>query len=115
MAVIKTESMKRKNYNTVSEAVNDLQNLGYIIDLSVMADKECLVCHKTGTELSPDEFEIDQFYRFEGDTDPGDEMIVYAISSNKNNVKGIVVNAFGIYADGASSAIVRKLRTNLSH
>ena len=107
--------MKRKNYNTVSEAVNDLQNLGYIIDLSVMADKECLVCHKTGTELSTDEFEIDQFYRFEGDTDPGDEMIVYAISSNKNNVKGIVVNAFGIYADGASSAIVRKLRTNLSH
>lgn len=44
--------MKRKNYDTVTEAVNDLQNLGYSIDFSVMADKECLVCHKTGTELS---------------------------------------------------------------
>jgi hypothetical protein len=39
-------------------------------------------------------------------------MIVYAISSNKNNVKGVVVNAYGIYADNESSAIVKKLNTN---
>lgn len=101
--------MRQKHYDTVSEAINDLQNLGYTIDFSIMADKECLICHKTGMELSPDEFEIDQFYRFEGDTDPGDEMIVYAISSKENDVKGIVVNAYGIYADSMSSSIVKKL------
>lgn len=107
--------MKRKSYDTVSEAVNDLQNLGYTVDFSIIADKECIVCHRTRTELSPDEFEIDEFYRFEGDTDPGDEMIVYAISSTKNNVKGILVNAFGIYADSTSSAIIKKLNTHLKH
>ena len=101
--------MENKSYDTVSEAMNDLKKRGYTIDFSIMADKECIVCHKTETELSPDDFEIDHFYRFEGDSDPGDEMIVYAISSNKNNLKGIVVNAYGVYADNASSAIVKKL------
>jgi|SRR5690606_40680322 len=105
--------MERKNYDTVSEAISDLQKQGYTVDFSIMADKECLVCHKTTSELSPDDFEIDQFYRFEGNTDPGDEMIVYAISSTKNNLKGIVVNAFGIYADSTSSAVVKKLNAHL--
>jgi len=103
--------MKRKSYDTVTEAMAELKKLGYTIDFSIMADKECIVCHQTATELSPDDFEIDHFYRFEGDSDPGDEMIVYAISSNTDNIKGIVVNAFGIYADNASSAIVKKLNT----
>ena len=105
--------MERKSYDTVSEAINDLQKSGYTIDFSIMADKECLICHKTGTELSSDEFEIDEFYRFEGDSDPGDEMIIYAISSNKNIVKGIVVNAFGLYSDNTSSAVVEKLNKHL--
>jgi hypothetical protein len=61
--------------------------------------------------LSPDDFEIDDFYKFEGDGNPGDEMIVYAISSKSKNLKGIVVNAYGMYANNASSAIVKKLNT----
>ncbi|TXE20560.1 phosphoribosylpyrophosphate synthetase [Psychroflexus gondwanensis] len=104
--------MKRKNYDTVTEAMADLKKLGYTIDFSILTEKECLICHSTATELSPEDFEIDQFYRFEGESDPGDQMIVYAISSNKNNVKGVVVNAYGIYADNESSAIVKKLNTN---
>lgn len=105
--------MKRKSYDTVTEAMTDLKKLGYTIDFSILTDKECLVCHLTASELSPDDFEIDHFYRFEGDSDPGDQMIVYAISSNKNNLKGIVVNAYGIYSDSASSAIVKKLNMHL--
>lgn len=101
--------MKRKNYDTVTEAMADLKNLGYTIDFSILVDKECLICHQTATVLSPEDFEIDCFYRFEGDSDPGDEMIVYAISSNKTSSKGIVVSAFGVYADIISSAIVKKL------
>ncbi|AUC85271.1 phosphoribosylpyrophosphate synthetase [Polaribacter sp. ALD11] len=101
--------MKTKSYDTVTEAMSDLKKLGYTIDFSILPDKECLVCSFTATELSPEDFEIDHFYRFEGDSDPGDEMIVYAISSIKNNLKGIVVNAYGIYEDSASSAIVKRL------
>ena len=101
--------MNKKSYDTVTEAMTELKKLGYTIDFSIMTEKDCIICHETKTELSQEDFKIDGFYRFEGDSDPGDEMVVYAISSNMNNMKGIVVNAYGIYADEKSSAIVKKL------
>ena len=98
-----------RNYETVSEAVNDLKKRGYTADLSMEAERECLICHDSATELSPKDFVIDEVYRFEGMTDPGDEMIVYAISSVNKNIKGIVVNAFGIYSSYRASKLVEHL------
>lgn len=98
-----------RDYETVSEAVNDLKKRGYTADLSMEADKECLVCTSSATELSPEDFTIDEVYRFEGMTDPGDEMIVYAISSYSKEIKGIVVNAFGIYSSYRASRLVEHL------
>src|SRR5690554_472744 len=107
--------MKRKSYDTVTEAITDLKNLGYTIDFSILTEEECLICHQTATTLSPDDFEIDGFYRFEGESDPEDQMIVYAISAKNKSLKGIVVNAYGIYADNVSSAIVKKLNAHPKH
>jgi hypothetical protein len=74
-----------------------------------LADQDCLSCHKNEIAVSAEELEVDSFYRYEGNSDPGDEMIVYTISSTKKEAKGIVVNAYGLYADSTSSAIVKKL------
>ncbi|WP_369764919.1 phosphoribosylpyrophosphate synthetase [Flavobacterium sp. WC2429] len=101
--------MKNINYDTVSEAINELAKRGYTTDFEIFKDLDCLVCKKTAKQLSPDEFEIDETYRFEGDSDPGDEMIVFAISSKEHNVKGIVVNAYGMYGDPSTSKIVELL------
>jgi hypothetical protein len=76
----------------------------------LFVEKECLACHKTSSYLSPEEFEIDEIHRFEGDSDPGDEMIVYGISSSLHNMKGIVVNAYGLYSDPNTYKIVSKLK-----
>ncbi|UJH92890.1 phosphoribosylpyrophosphate synthetase [Antarcticibacterium sp. 1MA-6-2] len=94
-----------RNYDTVSEAVNDLQKKGFTTNFSLVAEKQCLVCNHTSLQLSPDEFQIEELYRFEGDTDPGDEMIVMAIYSPKYNIRGVVVNGFGMYADSLTSEI----------
>jgi hypothetical protein len=99
----------RRDYETVSEAVNDLKKRGYSADLSMEAEKDCLFEHSTKTQLSPKDFTIDEVYRFEGMTDPGDEMIVYAISSTEKNIKGVVVNAFGIYSSYRASKLVEHL------
>jgi hypothetical protein len=101
--------MEERNYDTVTEAVNDLKKRGYTSDLSMEAEKDYLFEKSTGTQLSPADFAIDEVYRFEGMTDPGDEMIVYAISANDKNVKGIVVNAFGIYSSYRASKLVEHL------
>ncbi|MBA3899653.1 MAG: phosphoribosylpyrophosphate synthetase [Bacteroidetes bacterium] len=100
-------------YNTVSEAVNALIKRGYTADFSILSEKECLVCNQTQIQLPPEQFEIDEIHRFEGNTDPGDEMIVFAISSDIFKMKGIVVNAFGVYADGKMSTIVERLHKHI--
>jgi hypothetical protein len=97
----------KNEYGTLSQTVEALQKEGYSLDFNVQ--QECIACHRTNTVLSPDEFEIDAVYRFEGESNPDDEAVVYAISSPRFGVKGVLVNAYGIYADGASDALVRKL------
>ncbi len=104
--------MHRKSYDTVTEAMTALKKLGYTTDFSLMTEKECIICHETKTELLPDDFKIDDFYRFDGDSDPGDEMVVYAISATNDQLKGIIVNAYGIYANNTASKLVKKLNTH---
>lgn len=101
------------NYDTVSEAITDLMKRGYETNFSILHDKERLKCEKTSVEMAPEDFEIDEIYRFEGNTDPGDEMIVYAIASGKYKLKGVLVNAFGMYNDGRTSRIVKRLTEHL--
>lgn len=105
----------RRNFDTVTEAVNDLAERGYTTDFAIGEDDDCLTSKQTSLQLSPDDFEIDEIYRFEGNTDPGDEMIVYAISSEKYKIKGVVVNGFGIYSSSAGNKIVEKLSKSDNH
>lgn len=98
-----------KSYETVSEALNDLVKRGYTHDFNIHAEKECLVCNTSLTQLSADDFEIDETYRFEGDTDPGDEMTLFSITSTKHKIKGTLLNAYGMYSDSATTKIVEKL------
>ena len=100
-------------YDTVSQAINGLFDRGYTIDFALYAEGNCLVCHKTAISLSPEEFSIDEVYRFEGNSDPGDAMIVFAVSSEKYQAKGIVVNAFGMYTDSSNSKLVKHLHHHL--
>lgn len=96
-------------YDTVSEALNELAKRGYTTDFEMLKEQECLVCKLTAQQLSPEEFVIDETHRFEGETDPGDEMIVYAVSSEKHGVKGIVINGYGTYANPDVYKIVERL------
>jgi hypothetical protein len=100
----------KTSYGTLAETVNGLKQDGYTMDLNLQ--KECLICHQNNTSLSPDDFEIDGVYRFEGPSNPDDEAIVYAISSPKFGIKGVLVNGYGIYADEYSTALVEKLRNH---
>ena len=96
-----------KNYDTVTEAVKGLKERGFTIDFNIAFDK--LICKKNNICLHPDEFEIVETHRFEGDSNPDDEDIVYAIESKDGKVKGIITSAFGLYADPASNKIIQKL------
>jgi hypothetical protein len=99
-------------YDTVTEAVTDLKRRGYTIDFNVEFDR--IVCHETPISLLPHEFEIVEVHRYEGNSDPGDEEVVYAIES-KHGQKGILVDAFGLYSDDVSTEMLEKLKFNFSN
>jgi hypothetical protein len=89
------------------EATNDLMKRGYTENLSL--DGETVDDNVKGIHMIADDFEIDEFYRFEGASDPSDMSIIYAVHSDKYNLKGVLINAFGAYADNSTSAIKAKL------
>ena len=94
-------------YDTVAEAVTGLKQRGYSIDFNLEADK--IVCSETPLSLRPADFAITEFYRFEGESDPADEAVVYAIESRKGE-KGLLVTGFGISAEGIGEEMIEKLR-----
>jgi len=100
--------MQMKTYDTVTEAVNDFVKRGY--DHNFTAKDEGIMSNEKGIFLSPEEFVIDEVFRFEGNTDPADETVVYAISSVHHNIKGVLVNAYGMYADTFSNNMIAKLK-----
>jgi hypothetical protein len=96
-----------KTYNNLVEATNDLMKRGYTENLSLEGDT--IDDKDKNIHMAADDFEIDEFYRFEGASNPDDNSIVYAVNSSKYNLKGVLVNAFGAYANNSSSAIAAKL------
>jgi hypothetical protein len=94
-------------YDTVSQAVNGLKQRGFNYDFNF--DSDVIICKEASITLRPSEFEITEVYRYEGDSDPADEAVVYAIESKQGH-KGILVNGYGISTDAISDDLVKKLK-----
>jgi len=97
------------NFKTLPEALSYLSNQGYTSNFSLHPSRDCLVCRKTTRHLSPDEFEIDEVYYFEEAT----ETVVFALSSMKYNIKGIVVNAISMNTNATNPKTIEKLKIHL--
>ena len=100
----------KESYGTLSETIGGLKREGYTLDFNISQKRS--VCNAANTILSPHDFEIDKVYRFEGESNPDDQSILYAISSPKFGFKGILINGYGISADAATNAIIAKLKTH---
>ncbi len=97
-------------YDTLSQAVEGLKQRGYTDDLA--QGGHCLVHHGRKLSLDPADFEIDEFHRFEGASDPADTSIIYAISSKRYGIKGMLISAYGAEASTLTQAMVAKLATH---
>jgi hypothetical protein len=96
-----------EQYDTLSEAIAALRAQGYTEDFNLQA--HCLDCRVGEIQLFPHEFEIDKLFRFYGASDPDDESILYAISSDTYDLKGLLVNGYGASSDPLTQEMVEKL------
>ena len=95
------------SYETVVAALDDLKVRGYTLNFNIAFDK--ISCNENDICLNPDEFEIVEVYRFEGDSNPDDEDVLYAVQSKDGSIKGVISSAYGHYADSVSDEIIKKL------
>ncbi|PKH68222.1 hypothetical protein CXF59_02460 [Flavobacterium sp. ALD4] len=72
------------HYATVSKALDELNENGFSYDFNL---------HEEDIAKNPQKYEIKHIYRYEGNTDPGDEAVVYGIQSNSGK-KGVFVTGF---------------------
>ncbi len=95
------------SFDTVTDALKELKHKGYTVDFNLAFDK--IICLNNEICLNPDEFEIVEVHRFEGDSNPDDEDVVYAIESKDGKVKGTMMSAYGMYAESISTTMIQKL------
>ena len=79
---------------TLSQIIPKLRERGYTDDFEYREGS--LYSMKTGKSFTPGELVIERFYRFEGDSNPDDMAVLYAISTSQG-IKGIIIDAYGTY------------------
>lgn len=93
-------------FDSEAPALRDLARRGYCHNYNLtgaqLSDSRLDVC------LHPGRFQVQEVYRFEGASNPDDMCVVYAIESDEG-VKGVLVDAFGSYADAQTTLAVQQL------
>ena len=100
--------MENRHYNTLSEAINGLKGDGYTENLTLKEDH--LTCKSIDQKIAANDFEVDIALRFEGKSNPDDASVLYAISSARFGIKGLLVDAYGVYSSPLKTEIIQKLR-----
>ncbi|AMJ67433.1 hypothetical protein [Hymenobacter sp. PAMC 26628] len=77
---------------------NKLTKDGYTHDFKVTDGRLHTLDPSSNRSYTADEVTIVDFYRFEGESNPDDTSILYAIEAT-DGVKGTIASAYGVYAD----------------
>jgi hypothetical protein len=97
-----------ENYDNLIDAIKNLRMQGYAEDFNLK--QNCLECRNSEYRLFHSEFSIDKSFLFEANSDPEEESIIYAISSDKYQLKGILVNGYGTSSNTLTNEMLDKLR-----
>lgn len=99
--------MSVKAYMTVAEAGRDLERRGFTANFELIAKTFRAV--ESGKTFNPDDLTIVEHHRFEGSSDPEEMAVVYAIQAG-DGTRGVLVDAYGVYANPDLSAFLEDVR-----
>ena len=99
--------MSVKRYTNMVEAIEDLKRRGFTANFEFLDQTFRDV--DSGRTFKADELTIVEHYRFEGASDPDDMSVVYAIETN-NGPRGIIADAFGVYANPDLGGFLEKVK-----
>ena len=91
---------------TMTSCLTMLQSEGYTENFTISGVG--LEAPSTKKLYVPEEVKINSFYRFEGESDPADNAIVYAIET-KDKVKGTIIDSYGANASQKISKFIAEV------
>lgn len=83
-----------------------LSSDGYTEDFTVVGGRLLAFGHDSDKSYAPEEVTIVDFYRFEGESNPDDMSILYAIECS-DGAKGTISSAYGTYANADVDEFLR--------
>lgn len=101
--------MPSKPYATLAEAIEDLERRGFDATFEVVDGR--LRSSRNGRMLPPEDINIVEHHRFEGPSNPDDMSVVYALESTAGD-RGLIVDAYGTYADPAIGDVLGRARSD---
>lgn len=81
--------------SSLSSRLEELRTQGYTCNFQV-EDGKLVSPDKSGLKVDPKHVQVKEIFRFEGDTNPGDLSILYALET-KEGEKGVLVDGYGAY------------------
>ncbi|MBC7552569.1 MAG: hypothetical protein H7257_01180 [Taibaiella sp.] len=90
--------------NTLTACVNKMAKNGYTDNLTIT--KQGLYSTDKDKVYGPQDIKVIDFYRFEGQSDPADNAIMYVIET-ADGVKGMIIDAYGHYADDSVTRFMK--------
>ena len=93
---------------TVVEELAALRGRGYDGDFGV-TDDGTLRCGRCGHIHAPEDAVIESVARFEGESDPDDEAVVFGLRCRACGTLGVLVAAYGPTASAEEAAVVTAL------
>ena len=87
---------------------NELTKDGFTQDFKVTDGRLHTLDPRSPKSYAPDDVTIVDFYRFEGESDPGDTSILYAIEAT-DGVRGTIAAAYGVYADSDTDDFLKQV------
>ncbi len=87
----------KEEERTMTNVEARLTKDGFTEDFKITDDRLHTITDPSKT-YGPEDVQIVDFYRFEGESDPDDMSILYAISCN-DGTKGTITNSYGPLAD----------------
>lgn len=108
MAIDEKELQEMKEYrDPLTEKLAELEEQGYQADFKLEGGKLKVI--DGDQSFSSNELTIKEDFRFEGESNPDDMSILYAIEA-QDGIKGTVVHAYGPDANDALSDFMKKVK-----
>jgi hypothetical protein len=100
--------MKNDEMSPMVKILADLNQSGYTTQFK--ACEKGVTSMDTQKCYKPKEVEVKHFYRFEGESSPDDNSIIYAIET-KNGEKGTLIDSYGAYSDPMVEDFIKKVKS----